>query len=60
MSDFRTREPAQAGGAVLMAYHYGPARIFVPVCKHPRDYQITTGPLGWVEVEDCEQAEQIQ
>jgi len=29
----------------------GPARIFVPVCKHPRDYQFTFGPLGWVEVD---------
>jgi len=30
----------------------GPPRLFVPVCKHPRDYQYTTGPLGYVEVEN--------
>lgn len=33
----------------------GPPRIFVPVCKHPRDYQRTTGPLGWVEVKEVTQ-----
>ena len=34
----------------------GLPRIYVPVCKHPKHYQRTTGPLGWVEVDkvkDC-------
>jgi hypothetical protein len=30
----------------------GSARVFVPVCKHPRDYQITTGPLGYEQVDE--------
>lgn len=29
----------------------GPPRIFIPVCKHPRDYMFTFGPLGYIEVE---------
>ena len=33
----------------------GPPRIFVPVCKHPKHYQRTTGPLGWVEVDEVKQ-----
>jgi len=31
----------------------GPPRVFVPVCKHPRNYQITMGPLGYEEVEEA-------
>ena len=30
----------------------GLPRIYVPVCKHPKHYQRTTGPLGWVEVKE--------
>jgi len=30
----------------------GPARYFVPVCKHPRDYAFTFGPLGYEEMEE--------
>jgi len=30
----------------------GPPRTFAPVCKHPRDYIYTTGPVGYEETED--------
>jgi len=29
----------------------GLERIFVPVCKHPKDHMFTFGPLGYVEVD---------
>ena len=29
----------------------GPPMIYIPVCKHPRDYQHTAGPVGWERVE---------
>ena len=32
-------------------YREGPSRISVPVCKHPRDFMFTFGPLGYEHVE---------
>lgn len=29
----------------------GPPMIYVPVCKHPRDYLYTAGPMGYERVE---------
>lgn len=37
-------------------HHEGPSRIYVPVCKHPRDFMFVFGPLEyeWVqEVGEC-------
>ena len=27
----------------------GPPLIYIPVCKHPRDFMFSFGPLGYVE-----------
>ena len=34
----------------------GPPRIYVPICKHPKDFMFTFGPLGYElveQVDDC-------
>ena len=33
----------------------GPERIFIPVCKDPKDHMFTFGPIGYVEVEKVDQ-----
>ena len=33
-------------------FRTGPPAYYVPVVKHPRDYQITQGPLGYERYED--------
>lgn len=30
----------------------GEPKTYVPVCKHPRDFMFTFGPLGYVLVEE--------
>jgi hypothetical protein len=33
-------------------FHEGPPLIYVPICKHPRDFMFTFGPLGYELVEE--------
>lgn len=30
----------------------GPPMIYVPICKHPRDFMFTFGPLGYERVDE--------
>ena len=32
-------------------YHEGPSLIYVPVCKHPKDFMFTFGPIGYQRVD---------
>jgi len=49
----------QGNGSNVAGVTEGPARVFAPVLKHPRDYPqgCVGGPMGFVEVDRIETPE---